>query len=69
MPWSEDELVSGCPPPDDYEGNLAPGEVSRIVDGIEAEVRRTGGAPSSSRPEPGPRRNPHLTGDGYGEGR
>jgi hypothetical protein len=47
-------------------GGLSQAQASKLADQIMAD-RQT--APPSNGVKPGPRRNRHLDGDGYGEGR
>jgi hypothetical protein len=77
-PERDGELRSGAMnDPDDWavigpsfgEQGLPPGMAARIAEDVLAHQRRYGNAPPSDGPAPGPRRNRHLDGDGYGQGR
>jgi hypothetical protein len=73
-----DDLRGGASnDPDDWvlegprfgELGLPPGTAARIAEDVLADERRYGSAPRSDAPTSVPRRNRHLDGDGYGEGR
>jgi hypothetical protein len=66
------DLKSGASNEDDeYEYGISQAHASRIADEILADHAKYGEAheADSGVSKPGPRRNLHLDGDGYGEGR